>query len=162
VRHPPTQDEPHPHTTPEHPQTRQPDDASSRPPTRAGSPPSVSTGHCWTIRACRSSDHPQALLSCNHDPLKALCEPNRGTSGRQLQRTPSQDRCHNACANISRTDTHLERIQAEVDRIDAEITDGLVPLPIQQRLRQRQTTLNEIITRHQATRIYPNSPEDPQ
>lgn len=107
-------------------------------------------------------DPAQALLTCNHDPLKALCDPHRGKPGGQPQRTPSQDRCHSACANISRTDTHVERIQAEVDRIDAEIADGLIPLPIQQRLRQRQTTLNEIIAHHQATRIHPNSPEDPQ
>lgn len=107
-------------------------------------------------------DPPQALLTCNHDPLKALCDPNRGKPGSQPQRTPSQDRCHSACANISRTDTHIERIQAEVDRIEAEIADGQVPLPIQQRLRQRQVTLNEIIARHQATRIQPNSSEDPQ
>jgi len=107
-------------------------------------------------------DHSRALLTCNHDPLKALCDPNRGKPGGQPQRTPSQDRCHSACPNISRTDTHIERIQAEVDRIEAEIADGLVPLPIQQRLRQRQTTLNEIITRHQAARIHACSPEDTQ
>jgi hypothetical protein len=53
-------------------------------------------------------------------------------------------------------------MQAEVNRIDAEIADSLLPLPIQQRLHQRQTTLNEIIARHQATRIQPYSPEDPQ
>jgi hypothetical protein len=107
-------------------------------------------------------DHPQALLTCNHDPLKALCDPNRGKPGGQPQRTPSQDRCHSACGNISRTDTHIARIQAEVDGIEAEIADGLVTLPIQQRLRQRQTTLNEIVARHQATRIHPCSSEDPQ
>lgn len=107
-------------------------------------------------------DPPQALLTCNHDPLKALCDPNRGKPAAQPRRTPSQDRCHSACANISRTDTHIERIQAEVDRIDAEIADALLPLPIQQRLRQRQTTLNETIARHQVTRIHPGSSEDPQ
>jgi integrase len=107
-------------------------------------------------------DHPQALLTCNHDPLKALCDPNRGKPGSQPQRTPSQDRCHSACANISRTDTHAEHLQAEAGRIEAEISDALLPLPIQQRLRQRHTTLNEIIARHQATRIHPCSPEDPQ
>jgi hypothetical protein len=67
-------------------------------------------------------DHPEALLTCNHDPLKALCDPNRGESGIQPQRTPNQNRCHSGCANISRTDTHIERVQAELDRIDAEIT----------------------------------------
>jgi integrase len=107
-------------------------------------------------------EHPTALLTCNHDPLKALCDPNRGKPGAQPQRTPSQDRCHSACANISRTDTHIERIQAELDQIEAEIADGLVPLPIQQRLRQRQATLKAIIAGHHATRIRPASSEDPQ
>ncbi|MBO0874088.1 MAG: hypothetical protein J2P19_11915 [Pseudonocardia sp.] len=107
-------------------------------------------------------DHPQALLTCNHDPLKALCDPNRGKSGARARRTPNQDRCHSACANISRTDTHIERIQAELDRIDAEITDGLIPLPIRQRLRQRQAALKEIIAGHQATHIHPDSSTEPQ
>jgi hypothetical protein len=107
-------------------------------------------------------DHPQALLTCNHDPLKALCDLNRGKPGGQPQRTPSHDRCNSACANISRTDTHIERVQSEVDRIEDEITAGLVPLPIQQRLRQRQRSLGEIITGHLATRIHPNSSKDHQ
>ncbi|TDD37721.1 hypothetical protein E1288_40010 [Saccharopolyspora elongata] len=107
-------------------------------------------------------DHPEALLTCNHDPLKALCDPNRGKPGTRPRRTPSQDRCHSSCANISRTDTHIERIQAEVDRIDAEITDGLAPLPIRERLQQRQSALKEIIARHQVTRIHPDSSEEPQ
>jgi len=100
-------------------------------------------------------EHPQALLTCNHDPLKALCDPGLGKPGGQAQRTPSHDRCSNACANISRTDTHISRIRAEADLIEAEINDGLVPLPIQQRLRQRQRSLAQIIARHEATRIHP-------
>ncbi len=108
-------------------------------------------------------DHPQGLLTCNHDPLRALCDPNRGKPGGQEQRTPSQDRCDSACANISRTDTHIERAQAEADRIEAEITEGAVPLPIQQRLRQRQTALAQIIARHKATRTHPHAaPKDHQ
>jgi hypothetical protein len=42
------------------------------------------------------------------------------------------------------------------------ITDGLVPLPIRQRLCQRQAALKEIIVRHQATRIHWHSSEDSQ
>lgn len=105
-------------------------------------------------------DHQQALLTCNYDPLKALCDPHRGKPGNHPRRTPSQDRCHSACANISRTDTQVERVQAEVDRIEVEIAEGLLPGPIQQRLRQRQTALNQIITGHHATRIHPLT--DPQ
>lgn len=107
-------------------------------------------------------DHPQSLLACNHDPLKARCDPNRGKPGGGPQRTPSHDRCNSACANIARTDTHMERARAEIVRIEAEITAGVVPLPIQQRLRQRQAALADIIAHHQATRIHPYSPEDHQ
>jgi hypothetical protein len=122
--------------------------------------PSASTRRCWDNPRLQVFDHQQALLTCNHDPLKALCDPNRGKPGGQ--RTPNQDRCNSACANISRTDTHIERIQAEVNRIETEISDGLVPLPIQQRLRQRQTGLTQIIAHHKATRIHPYSPEGHQ
>lgn len=102
-------------------------------------------------------DHPQAMLTCNHDPLKALCDPNRGKPASAPKRTPSPDRCHPACANISRTDTHIGRVQAEIDRIGAEITDGLAPHPIRQRLLQRRSALEQIITRHEATRIHPDT-----
>jgi len=110
-------------------------------------------------------DHPQSLLTCNHDPLKALCDPDLGKPGGQAQRTPSHDRCNNACANVSRTDTHISRIRAEADLIEAEINDGLAPLPIQRRLRQRQRSLAQVIARHEATRIHPSlraAPEDHQ
>jgi hypothetical protein len=46
-------------------------------------------------------DHPQALLTLQPRSAKALCDPNRGKPGGQSQRTPSQDRCHRACANIA-------------------------------------------------------------
>jgi ribonuclease HI len=67
-------------------------------------------------------------LTCNHDPLKALCDPNRGKPGSQPQRTPSQDRCHSTCANISRTDTQIERIQAEDAAEVRAITEAMIRL----------------------------------
>jgi hypothetical protein len=99
-------------------------------------------------------DHPQATLTCNHDPFKALCDPNRGKTTSATQRTPSLDRCHPACANISRTDTHIGRVQAEINQIEAELTDDLAPHPIRQRLLQRHSALEQIIIRHEATRIH--------
>jgi hypothetical protein len=50
----------------------------------------------------RIYEHPEALLTCNHDPYKALCDPDRGRGS--LHRTPAFNRCDRACANISRPD----------------------------------------------------------
>jgi hypothetical protein len=102
-------------------------------------------------------DHSQAMLTCNHDPVKALCDPNLGKSASATQRTPSLDRCHPACANISRTDTHIGRVQTEIDQIGAELTADLAPHPIRQRLLQRRSALEQIIVRHEANRIHPDT-----
>lgn len=97
-------------------------------------------------------DHQQALLACNHNPHTALCHPDRAAS-RAAARTPSYDRCQAACPNIARTDTHIARAQAEIDQLDAEITAGTSPHPIQQRLRARRAALQAIIDAHRATRV---------
>ncbi|MFE5374101.1 hypothetical protein [Streptomyces mirabilis] len=98
-------------------------------------------------------EDPDALLTCNHDPYKALCDPDR-SHGRPL-RTPSFDRCHTACGNISRTDTHIDRAHEEGERLRAEIADGLHPAPLAKRLSQRIETLEAIIRQHQTTRRIP-------
>jgi len=100
-------------------------------------------------RRLRVFDHPDALLACNHNPLTALCDPNRGTQRAAV--TPSFDRCDRACGNIARTDTHIARARAEADALQAEIDSGLNPHPITQRHRQRQETLREIIAAHERT-----------
>ncbi|MGW6508918.1 hypothetical protein ACWGCP_15400 [Streptomyces niveus] len=94
-------------------------------------------------------DHPHAFLTCNYDPLKALCNPDHTTPA--PSRTPSHDRCHRACANIARTDRHIDLARAESELLAAEISDNAVPLPIRRRLQQRQTALVSIITQHEAT-----------
>ncbi|MEI5600091.1 hypothetical protein WB307_26870, partial [Streptomyces brasiliscabiei] len=99
-------------------------------------------------------EDPDALLTCNHDPYKALCDPQRGLSSTAL-RTPSFDRCHATCGNISRTDTHIERAHREVERLRDEIADGLNPAPLAKRLTQRVKTLETIIHQHQSTRSIP-------
>ncbi|MCX4996188.1 hypothetical protein OG739_26170 [Streptomyces longwoodensis] len=101
----------------------------------------------------RLYEHPESLLTCNHDPFKALCDLDRGRG--PGQRTPSFSRCDLACANISRTDTHIERAKAERQAITEELADGLNPIPVAQRLRQRDQKLESIISEHEATRIVP-------
>lgn len=101
----------------------------------------------------RVFEHPNSLLTCNHDPFKALCDPEEEKGG--TQQTPSFDRCDRACGNISRTDTHINRAMAEREAISAELADGLNPMPIARRLGQRSRTLEAIISEHEAARIIP-------
>jgi hypothetical protein len=101
----------------------------------------------------RVFDHPQAFLACNHNPETALCDPERGKPGKAAA-TPSHDRCDPACANIARTDTHIARIQQEIQRLDKEIAAGLSPAPIQQRLTQRRAWLQTLADKHHQTRVH--------
>jgi hypothetical protein len=98
-------------------------------------------------------DQPHALLVCNHDPLTALCNPERDTPPRGTARTPSYDRCQPACPNIARTDTHITRAREEIDRLADEIATGVNPHPIQQRLRDRRTRLEAVVAAHQNSRV---------
>ncbi|MBF6216272.1 integrase [Nocardia puris] len=95
----------------------------------------------------RVFDHEDTLLACNHNPLTALCDPDRGKPNRSVA-TPSFDRCKAACANIARTDTHIDRARREIASLQDEIDSGLNPHPIQQRQRQRQQALLHIIDQH--------------
>ncbi|MBT2401476.1 hypothetical protein [Streptomyces sp. ISL-100] len=98
-------------------------------------------------------EHEGALLACNFDPYTAPCQ--RDQPGQEpARRTPSHNRCVPTCPNIARTDTHIERAQAEIDEIDAECADGLNPLPVTRRLQQRRATLAEIIGKHHRTRVH--------
>lgn len=106
----------------------------------------------------RVYEHAEAFLTCNHDPFAALCDPDRGRGRGGHQRTPSLDRCDRLCANISRTDTHIARAQAERQAIIEELADRINPLPIAQRLIQRNQKLETIISDHEATRILPTEP----
>ncbi|MFI7708273.1 hypothetical protein [Nonomuraea sp. NPDC049480] len=104
-------------------------------------------------------DNPEAFLTCNNDPSKALCHPERaGRAKRNLP--PSIDRCDPACANIARTDTHVAALQQEIARLEAEIADRLTPTPLRERLKQRVGALNAIVDRHQQMRIVTVSRED--
>jgi len=99
-------------------------------------------------------DNTDAFLTCNHDPVKALCHPEHtGRAKRDLP--PAIDRCDPACANIARTDTHIARAREEISRLADEINDPLTPMPLRERLKQRVTALQQIVDRHVQTRIIP-------
>ncbi|MFB7266279.1 hypothetical protein ACFCXH_29650, partial [Streptomyces nojiriensis] len=93
---------------------------------------------------------------CNFDAFKALCDPELSMSGTTGQNTPDRSRCNPACANISRTDSQIAGVQAEIDTIDSAAEAGLDPYPIARREQQRRAVFVQIIERHQAAAI-PNS-----
>lgn len=103
-------------------------------------------------------DNPDAFLTCNHDPVKALCRPGR--PGRKLP--PAIERCDPACANIARTDTHITRLHEEITQLEAEITSPLTPAPLRERLKQRIILLRATADRHHHTRsTLPSDTKEP-
>jgi integrase len=97
-------------------------------------------------------DNPEAFLTCNYDPAKALCHIERIGRGPRSQ-PPAIDRCDPACANIARTDTHITQLHQEITRLHGEIADPLTPTPLRERIKQRIAALHAIVDRHQRTRI---------
>jgi len=98
-------------------------------------------------------DNPQAFLTCNKDPDKALCDPDREIPAKNRPRPPALDRCDPACANIARTDTHIQAIHHEIKHLEQEAGDPLTPIPLATRQSQRIQTLQAMITRHERTRM---------
>ncbi|GAA1773061.1 hypothetical protein [Nonomuraea bangladeshensis] len=100
--------------------------------------------------------NPEAVLTCNHDPVKALCHPER-TARAKRDLPPAIDRCDPACANIARTDTHIEALQSEVAQLQEEIADPLTPTPLRERLKQRVAALRGIKSRASTVRSIKSS-----
>ncbi|MBC6458284.1 hypothetical protein [Actinomadura sp. HBU206391] len=98
-------------------------------------------------------DNPEAFLTCNNDPAKALCHPDRTSPGGSRDRPPAIDRCDPACGNIARTDSHIQSLQAEITQLTEEIASSLTPIPLRGRLSACRRHLQGIADRHQKTRI---------
>ena len=97
-------------------------------------------------------DNPNAFLTCNHAPAKALCHPEK-TRRNNRALPPAIDRCDPACANIARTDTHIDRLRSEIAELAEQVASPLTPVPLKERLKQRITALQRIADRHERTKI---------
>ena len=104
-------------------------------------------------------DNPAAFLTCNYDPAKALCHPERAHSRTDRDRTPATDRCDPRCANIARTDTHIQELRAEIAQLTEDAASSLTPTPLRQRMGQRIAVLQRIADRHERIRITSAGPE---
>jgi hypothetical protein len=75
-------------------------------------------------------DNPEAFLTCNNDPTKALCHPERTRRATKRTRPPATDRCDPACANIARTDTHIRHLRAEITNLSDNVASPLHSHPV--------------------------------
>lgn len=96
---------------------------------------------------------PDAFLNCNKDPDKALCDPARGRRAPGPAVPPALEQCNPACANIARIDSHMRDAALQIKELRAEADDPLTPWPLAERHRQRISTLETTIERHERTRV---------
>ncbi|GAA2733813.1 hypothetical protein [Actinocorallia aurantiaca] len=93
-------------------------------------------------------ENKQAYLFCNWDRSKALCEVGRSASD-----APSLDRCQSACANIARTDAHADQMEAASSTLLEQVSSGMLPPPIADRIQARAQRLQQLAAQHRAERI---------
>lgn len=104
-------------------------------------------------------ENPDAYLTCNYDPSRALCNPdNHIGSGIAA---PSLDRCRSKCPNIARTDADARQLRQQAERLRAKAATPLTPLPLADRFTQRATQLDEIAATHDRTRLTATDQEAP-
>jgi hypothetical protein len=103
-------------------------------------------------------DNPEAFLTCNNDPSKALCQITK-TRRKPRNLPPATNRCDPACANAARTDTHIAELRHEIAELGEEIASPLTSTPMRERLKQQVVALEEIVDRHERTRIVLVSPD---
>ncbi|WP_327320303.1 hypothetical protein [Streptomyces sp. NBC_01235] len=94
-------------------------------------------------------EDPEALLTCNLDPYKVLCDPDLAKGTKPSMRTPSWNRCNPACANISRTDTHIQRAREQLAGLNADCAGPHLPHPIRRRLELCCASREKIIQTHE-------------
>ncbi|MFG2945814.1 hypothetical protein [Streptomyces adustus] len=94
-------------------------------------------------------ENEEAFLLCNYDRAKALCHSSRSGS----DEAPSLDRCRSTCANIARTDHHVDRMTAAAKNLRDQAASPLVPEPLSERLRNKAEHLEELAAQHQSRRI---------
>ncbi|WP_335992362.1 hypothetical protein [Glycomyces sp. MUSA5-2] len=102
-------------------------------------------------------ENKKAYLTCNYDPHKALCHPERAAK----RTAPSLDRCAKGCANAARTDEHARQLRTEAQRLKTEAASMLTPQPIADRLAVRAEHLHSLAEVHDAERIV-TAPRRPQ
>lgn len=98
--------------------------------------------------ALRIYDSPGQVLACCFDPTKALCR--RDTKTSSATDTPDLTACDSRCANIARTDTHIDTLRRQVEQLREEIAAPTTPDPLRSRLALRAERHQVLIDAHTA------------
>ncbi len=88
-------------------------------------------------------------LACCFDPRKALCRKDVHLGSEDSASTPDLTACDDKCANIARTDRHIEQIQHDLAALRGELDSPLTPVPMRHRIECQISRREEVIGRHQ-------------
>jgi integrase len=86
-------------------------------------------------------------LACCFDARKALCR-KQISAGAATAATPDLTACDDKCANIARTDQHIDAVQADLDALRAELDAPLTPIPLRHRIQHQIARREAIVTAH--------------
>jgi len=99
----------------------------------------------------RIIDNGVQAVACCYDVTKSLCHIGNSTKS-DLKQTPDLIRCKSNCANIARTDKHIEKIKHDIRWQEEQANSKLTPTPLKERHLQRIASLKDIIRNHEKTR----------
>lgn len=89
-------------------------------------------------------------LACCFDARKALCR-KQTNAATAAAATPDLTACDDKCANIARTDQHIDAIQADIQALRAELDAPLTPIPLRHRLVEQIAHREGIVAGHAAS-----------
>lgn len=98
--------------------------------------------------ALRVYDSVGQTLACCFDPRKALCRKDISLGSGDPASTPDLTACDDKCANIARTDRHVEQIQDELTALRAELDSSLTPIPLRHRIELQIARREDVVSRH--------------
>lgn len=102
--------------------------------------------------ALRIFDTGPQILACCYDSAKALCHPDRKPN-KPIEQSPDPTACDSRCANIARTDEHIEQIQQKINESRVALESDIEPLPLRERLKQRINSLQSLVDNHEETKV---------
>jgi len=96
----------------------------------------------------RIYDAPGQALACCFDPQKALCR-SVGTNPRATTKaTPDLTACNDKCANIARSDRHIDQLRDDVAVLHDEHSSPLTPMPLRHRIEIQIERREDVIRKH--------------
>lgn len=89
-------------------------------------------------------------LACSFGARKALCR-KQTSAATAAAAAPDLTACDDKCANIARTDQHIDAIQADIQALRAELDARLTPIPLRHRLVDQIAHREGIVAGHAAS-----------